>query len=89
MLRVRIALPICLAAFQISEKQTLNPLYDARVCAGFTGHVVLPFEPVTMTFQEVQYFVDTPPVIMYSHTLHIVSRNFVGQALIIHYTNRK
>ncbi|XP_058201487.1 pleiotropic drug resistance protein 3-like [Rhododendron vialii] len=26
-----------------------------------SGHVVLPFEPVTMTFQEVQYFVDTPP----------------------------
>ncbi|KAI8565935.1 hypothetical protein RHMOL_Rhmol02G0000500 [Rhododendron molle] len=26
-----------------------------------SGHVVLPFEPVTMTFQEVQYFVHTPP----------------------------
>ncbi|GMP76128.1 hypothetical protein CsSME_00032936 [Camellia sinensis var. sinensis] len=25
------------------------------------GKVVLPFEPITMTFKDVQYFVDTPP----------------------------
>ncbi|EEF43175.1 ATP-binding cassette transporter, putative [Ricinus communis] len=28
---------------------------------GYIGRMVLPFEPLTMTFKDVQYFVDTPP----------------------------
>ena len=30
---------------------------------GCTGRLVLPFEPLTISFKDVQYFVDTPPVI--------------------------
>lgn len=30
---------------------------------GHTGKMVLPFEPLTIAFKDVQYFVDTPPVI--------------------------
>lgn len=30
---------------------------------GFTGDMVLPFEPLSVAFQDVQYFVDTPQVI--------------------------
>jgi hypothetical protein len=28
------------------------------------GRMVLPFEPLVMTFKDVQYYVDTPLVIM-------------------------
>lgn len=29
----------------------------------YSGKMVLPFEPLTVAFKDVQYFVDTPPVI--------------------------
>ncbi|CAL5346773.1 unnamed protein product [Camellia sinensis] len=41
-----------------SEK---NKNKNARLSAFEIGKVVLPFEPITMTFKDVQYFVDTPP----------------------------
>jgi len=31
---------------------------------GHAGKMVLPFEPLTISFKDVQYFVDIPPVII-------------------------
>ena len=34
------------------------------------GRMVLPFEPLAMTFTDVQYYVDTPPVKKIIHDNH-------------------
>lgn len=33
------------------------------------GKMVLPFEPLTIAFKDVQYFVETPPVMSLTTTL--------------------
>lgn len=38
-------------------------IFDIFCMVGHTGKMVLPFEPLTISFKDVQYFVDTPPVI--------------------------
>ncbi|KAK6265196.1 hypothetical protein QUC31_016033 [Theobroma cacao] len=39
------------------SKSTVDP---GNVAVSKTGQMVLPFEPLTVTFQDVQYYVDTP-----------------------------
>ncbi|KAF5941434.1 hypothetical protein HYC85_019076 [Camellia sinensis] len=41
--------------------KTIAKKQKAGQISTVTGKVVLPFEPITMTFKDVQYFVDTPP----------------------------
>jgi hypothetical protein len=33
------------------------------IVVGYAGRLVLPFEPLTIAFKDVQYYVDMPPVI--------------------------
>ncbi|KAJ4823601.1 hypothetical protein Tsubulata_026480 [Turnera subulata] len=43
--------------------------------------IVLPFEPLTITFQDVQYYVDTPSVELCSAICSLLSQAFVNEVL--------
>jgi hypothetical protein len=42
---------------------------------GYAGKMVLPFLPLSIAFKDVQYFVDTPPVIFI--TMLLLSCDYV------------
>ncbi|KAM7474363.1 hypothetical protein LguiB_021606 [Lonicera macranthoides] len=42
------------------EEKSKNFKFNNDISSSFTGRMVLPFEPLTVVFQDVQYYVDTP-----------------------------
>ncbi|KAM7279762.1 hypothetical protein ACFE04_006896 [Oxalis oulophora] len=57
----------------ISRKKLSQPKGDSNNVTETrkTGRLILPFEPLTITFKDVQYFVDTPPKFVQEPFNHI------------------
>ncbi|KAG6759850.1 hypothetical protein POTOM_036343 [Populus tomentosa] len=48
------------ASFDMNDKKTLTCAYPKSSPGDKKGRMALPFEPLTMTFKDVRYYVDTP-----------------------------
>jgi len=54
-------------------------IYEILLFLKFSGRMILPFEPLTVTFHDMQYYVDTPLVILIELVLlHILSYKIQG-----------
>ena len=58
-----------------SHIQTNRSNFGIFCMVGHIGKMVLPFQPLTIAFKDVQYFVETPPVI--STTIYYYCHGYV------------